>query len=73
LIDYASVVFAGFTAISALWYAVWGRKHYRGPQVSAADFLGDGVPVSTTGHPETKEIVKDEKAVGGVKANVIEY
>ncbi|KAF8756630.1 Amino acid permease [Rhizoctonia solani] len=44
--NYASVVFAGFTAISAVWYVVWGRKHYRGPQVSAADFLGDAVPVA---------------------------
>jgi amino acid transporter len=30
-IDYASVVFAGFTAISAVWYFVWGRKNFVGP------------------------------------------
>ncbi|EPS41465.1 hypothetical protein H072_4615 [Dactylellina haptotyla CBS 200.50] len=29
--NYASVVFVGFTIISATWYLVWGRKHYQGP------------------------------------------
>ncbi|KAG9125063.1 hypothetical protein FRC07_009113 [Ceratobasidium sp. 392] len=71
--NYASVVFAGFTAISAIWYAVWGRKHYRGPHVSAADFLGDAVPVSTAGHPGTKEVVKDEEASAGNGKKVAEY
>lgn len=37
VLDYASVVFAGFTLISAIWYAVWGRTNYRGPKVSIAD------------------------------------
>lgn len=32
--NYASVVFAGFSAIAALWYAVSARKHYSGPSVS---------------------------------------
>jgi len=31
--DYASVVFAGFTSISALWYFVWGRKNFTGPDM----------------------------------------
>jgi len=31
------VVFAGFTAISGLWFVIWGRKNYRGPQVTIAD------------------------------------
>ncbi|KAG8932771.1 hypothetical protein FRC03_003310 [Tulasnella sp. 419] len=35
--NYASVVFAGFTLISAIWYAVWGRTNYRGPHVTIAD------------------------------------
>jgi predicted secreted protein len=34
--DYASVVFAGFMALSAGWYVVHGRKHYVGPPDSAA-------------------------------------
>lgn len=29
--NYASVVFMGFFSISALWYFVWGRKHFKGP------------------------------------------
>ncbi|KAF3909658.1 hypothetical protein AA313_de0207695 [Arthrobotrys entomopaga] len=29
--NYASVVFVGFTVISAAWYIIWGRKHYQGP------------------------------------------
>ncbi|KAI0158028.1 amino acid transporter [Hypoxylon sp. FL1284] len=29
--NYASVVFVGFTTISAGWYLAWGRKHYTGP------------------------------------------
>ncbi|KAI1646685.1 amino acid transporter [Daldinia loculata] len=31
LMNYASVVFVGFTAISAGWYFAWGRKNYSGP------------------------------------------
>lgn len=33
LADYASVVFAGFTAISAGWYFIRGRKAFTGPPV----------------------------------------
>ncbi|OTB00185.1 hypothetical protein M426DRAFT_324499 [Hypoxylon sp. CI-4A] len=29
--NYASVVFVGFTSISVAWYIAWGRKHYTGP------------------------------------------
>jgi hypothetical protein len=29
--NYASVVFVGFTAIAAAWYMVWGKKNYQGP------------------------------------------
>ncbi|KAK8847707.1 hypothetical protein IAR55_005566 [Kwoniella newhampshirensis] len=32
--NYASVVFAGFSFIAALWYGVSARKHYRGPTLS---------------------------------------
>lgn len=32
--NYASVVFAGFSAIAALWYVVNAHKHYHGPQVA---------------------------------------
>lgn len=29
--NYASVVFMGFFSISAGWYAIYGRKHFKGP------------------------------------------
>ncbi|GAW19385.1 hypothetical protein ANO14919_088710 [Xylariales sp. No.14919] len=31
LVNYAPVVFVGFTLISLGWYLAWGRKHYIGP------------------------------------------
>lgn len=35
--NYASVVFVGFVAISAVWYGIWGRKHYVGPSLETLD------------------------------------
>ena len=35
--NYASVVFVGFTAISLAWYFVWGKKNYRGPPTEAEE------------------------------------
>lgn len=32
--NYASVVFAGFSLIAGIWYLVNARKHYKGPMVS---------------------------------------
>jgi hypothetical protein len=29
--NYASVVFVGFSLISAAWYWVWGYRNYAGP------------------------------------------
>ena len=40
-LDYASVVFAGFTTISAVWYFVWGRKHFVGPVMHVKGADGD--------------------------------
>lgn len=34
-LDYASVVFAGFTAISGAWYFIRGRKSFTGPPVES--------------------------------------
>lgn len=31
--NYASVVFAGFSTIAAVWYAVHARKHFSGPRI----------------------------------------
>lgn len=39
--NYASVVFAGFAVISAAWYAIHGRKNFKGP--TFVDGLSDGV------------------------------
>lgn len=33
--NYASVVFIGFASIAMLWYAIYARKHYKGPIQSA--------------------------------------
>ncbi|OCF37465.1 GabA permease [Kwoniella heveanensis BCC8398] len=38
--NYASVVFAGFSTIAAVWYAVNARKHYHGPTGSAVRVNG---------------------------------
>ena len=29
--NYASVVFVGFSLISVAWYLAWGRRNYAGP------------------------------------------
>ena len=49
--DYASVVFAGFTAISAGWYFIRGRKAFTGPPVVVADVAADAAaaPATTEG------------------------
>jgi beta-lactam-binding protein with PASTA domain len=35
--NYASVVFAGFIIIAAVWYGVWGYHNYRGPPTDAVE------------------------------------
>jgi predicted small integral membrane protein len=35
--NYACVVFFGFTAIAALWYLVWGYRNYAGPPKEGID------------------------------------
>ncbi|GLI73901.1 hypothetical protein PoHVEF18_002133 [Penicillium ochrochloron] len=37
--NYASVVFAGFAAISVIWYFVYARKHFTGPPVSKEEVV----------------------------------
>jgi len=39
--NYASVVFAGFSAIAALWYVLSARKYYTGPVGSAVRVMGE--------------------------------
>ena len=61
--NYASVVFAGFAAISLGWYFVWGRKHFAGPPVIKSQLAERDVGVfSVQGHdPESGNAVKTEK------------
>ena len=44
--NYASVVFAGFAAISAIWYFAHARKNFKGPIME--DF-GSDTPSSIEG------------------------
>ncbi|KAF4983904.1 hypothetical protein FZEAL_780 [Fusarium zealandicum] len=47
--NYASVVFAGFAAISGAWYFAYARKHFKGPiivDVGAEDSSSDPVGAS---------------------------
>nr|ODN86931.1 GabA permease [Cryptococcus depauperatus CBS 7841] len=39
--NYASVVFAGFSFIAATWYAINARKHYHGPTLSTVRVNGE--------------------------------
>lgn len=41
--NYASVVFMGFFSISAGWYAVYGRKHFKGPKALTDVIAGEEV------------------------------
>lgn len=44
--NYASVVFAGFAAVSIVWYFVRGRKHFTGPPVPQDVAPGEAVDVA---------------------------
>lgn len=41
--NYASVVFAGFASVSVIWYLVYARKHFTGPQVGNIDGVNQAV------------------------------
>lgn len=50
-VNYAPVVFVGFVAIAALWYAVWGRKNYNGPPTEQFNETGSsGSPSAAAIH-----------------------
>lgn len=40
--NYASVVFAGFSTIAGVWYLVHARNHYKGPVLSVVKGEGEG-------------------------------
>src|SRR5947207_13364857 len=45
MVGFASVVFAGFTTISTIWYFVWRRKDFGGPvmHISRSDVVLKGM------------------------------
>ncbi|KAK7448418.1 hypothetical protein VKT23_013681 [Stygiomarasmius scandens] len=45
--NYASVVFVGFAVISAIWYMINGRFHYRGPPVPESQVTSGSSPTSS--------------------------
>jgi amino acid permease (GABA permease) len=67
--NYASVVFAGFAAISLIWYFIRGRKTFTGPPVPAdatEEVAGMAVVDSNyerNGDAEQKVLVNDNKKI----------
>ena len=53
--NYASVVFAGFAAISVIWYFLRGRKSFTGPPVPQDVAPGEGIPVAGLPVEESKQ------------------
>jgi hypothetical protein len=60
--NYASAVFAGFAAISMVWYVVWGRKHFSGPPILKSEMAEGGVGV-VRGHSIDEEASPKAKEV----------
>jgi hypothetical protein len=55
--NYASVVFAGFVVIAAVWYGIWGYHNYRGPPTDAVEGHDDS---SSSATPETAAELPDK-------------
>lgn len=69
--NYASVVFAGFAAISLIWYAAWGRKHFSGPPILQSEIAEHGVGV-VRGQSLDEEVgTKDVSAKEGADAKAV--
>jgi amino acid permease (GABA permease) len=70
--NYASVVFAGFAAISMIWYAVWGRKNFSGPPILKTEMAEEGGVGVVRGHSIDEEATKAAKDVkqGGEEKSV---
>ena len=62
--NYASVVFAGFAAISIGWYFVRGRKHFRGPPVPVdVSNTVKGQSIDVDGEADVGMVKESEKTV----------
>ncbi|BEJ15277.1 hypothetical protein CspHIS471_0410440 [Cutaneotrichosporon sp. HIS471] len=62
--NYASVVFAGFSAIAALWYVTYGHKNYKGPQVAV---LARRMSLSSD-HGDRRASMASHRSVGEILA-----
>lgn len=68
--NYASVVFAAFTSVSAVWYILWGRANYKGPHITDIDvspesddtIVGRPGESGTSTPPEKPTTSTEEKA-----------
>ncbi|KAM7199042.1 amino acid permease [Rhypophila sp. PSN 637] len=55
-INWASVVFVGFTAIAVAWYAVWGHSNYAGPPTETLGTAhGQGILSNAEEDPDPKK------------------
>ena len=59
--NYASVVFAGFAAISFLWYLLWGHKHFQGPPILLTDVPSLAIGVHKDGLDDVEKAEYREK------------
>ncbi|XXH01047.1 Thymidylate synthase [Hypoxylon texense] len=65
--NYASVVFAGFAAISIVWYFAWGRKHFSGPPILKSELAEHGVLGVVRGQSLDEEVrTKEASSKEGV-------
>ncbi|KAL3427613.1 polyamine transporter tpo5 [Phlyctema vagabunda] len=69
--NYASAVFAGFAAISVIWYVINGRKHFTGPPVPAdiepehdGQVVGESLGAVVTNSEKTSKDSSDGKISG---------
>ncbi|KAJ5917488.1 hypothetical protein N7466_011042 [Penicillium verhagenii] len=61
--NYASVVFAGFAAISIVWYFAYARKHFTGPPISEEEGKGMGVISGAAVDTENAMEISDLKKI----------
>lgn len=54
--NYASVVFAGFIIIAAIWYGIWGYHNYRGPPTDAVEHDESTSPSPTAYNEVPKKV-----------------
>lgn len=59
--NYASVVFAGFAAISCIWYLVWGHKHFQGPPILLTDVPSLAIGIHKDGLDDVEKAEYREK------------